>query len=204
MPENCGKHCWEWPACKTESAIKLLFQENSKPQDLIVYTDGPVTKDQWGWGFTVKQDMITIHEDGAASTVSATSLTMEVDKKQSPIIHWIAWRGDNSQTTHTIIFTDLMSLLQKVEWEAQTGYVTVSHPPSETPVSVLPWTCTPEMTEQIDCWQSNHHKWFASQEIWSVEEFETLHAGRHKAKDITPPIAWRREAWKEEALHDAP
>jgi len=26
----------------------------------------------------------------------------------------------------------------------------------------------------------------------------------HKAKDITPSIAWRREAWKEEALDDLP
>ena len=26
----------------------------------------------------------------------------------------------------------------------------------------------------------------------------------HKTKDITPPIAWRREAWKEEALDDLP
>ena len=81
------------------------------------------------------------------------------------------------QSDHTyLILTDLMSLLQKVEWEAQTGYVTVSHPPSETLVSVLPRTCSPEMTDQIGCWQSNHHKWFVSQEIWSVE-FETLYAG---------------------------
>ena len=35
---------------------QVLIQENSKPQDLIVYTDGSVTKDKSGWGFTVKQD----------------------------------------------------------------------------------------------------------------------------------------------------
>ena len=29
-------------------------------------------------------------------------------------------------------------------------------------------------------------------------------ACRHKAKDIIPLIAWRREAWKEEALDDLP
>ena len=48
LPENLGQHCREWPAGKTESEIKLLIQENSKPQDLIVYTDGSVTKDQSG------------------------------------------------------------------------------------------------------------------------------------------------------------
>ena len=52
--------------------------ENSKPQDLIVYTDGSVTKGQSGWAFTVKQGATTIHEDSAAFTVSTASLTMEV------------------------------------------------------------------------------------------------------------------------------
>ena len=32
LPENVGKHCREWPAGKTKSEIKLLIQENSKPQ----------------------------------------------------------------------------------------------------------------------------------------------------------------------------
>ena len=44
-----------------------------------MYTDGSVTKDQWGWGFTVKQDATTIHEDSASYTVSTSSLTMEVE-----------------------------------------------------------------------------------------------------------------------------
>ena len=50
-PENVWNHCREWP----ESEIKLLIQENSNPQDLIVYTDGSVTTGQLGWGFIVKQ-----------------------------------------------------------------------------------------------------------------------------------------------------
>ena len=32
----------------------------------VVYTDGSVTTDQSGWGFTVKQGATTIHEDSAA------------------------------------------------------------------------------------------------------------------------------------------
>ena len=32
-----GKHCREWPADITEPEIKLLIQENSKLQDLVVY-----------------------------------------------------------------------------------------------------------------------------------------------------------------------
>ena len=64
--KSWGGHCREYPADKTESEIKLLIQENSKQQDLIVYTDGSVTKDQSGWGLTVKPGATTIHEDSAA------------------------------------------------------------------------------------------------------------------------------------------
>ena len=46
MPENPEKHCREWPADITESVIKFFIQENSKPQDLVLYTDGLVSKDQ--------------------------------------------------------------------------------------------------------------------------------------------------------------
>ena len=65
-----GKAGREWPAGKTESEIKLLIQENSRPQDLIMYTDGSVTEDQSGWGFTVEQSATTIHEESAAYTLS--------------------------------------------------------------------------------------------------------------------------------------
>ena len=53
---------------------------------------------------------------------------------------WIVSRGD-SQTTHTTILTDSMSLPQKVEWEAQTGMWQCSTPLSKNPVGVLSWTC---------------------------------------------------------------
>ena len=62
-----------------QSETKLLIQENSKPQDFIMYTDDSVTKDQSGWGVTVKQGEATIHEDSAACMVSASSFTMEVE-----------------------------------------------------------------------------------------------------------------------------
>ena len=77
--ENVGKHCRKWPGGKTESEVKFLIQENSKPQDLIVYTDGPVTTDLSQWGFTVKQGATTIHKNNANYTVSTSSLTVEVE-----------------------------------------------------------------------------------------------------------------------------
>ena len=95
------------------SEIKLLIQQNSRPQDLIVYTDGSVTKDQSGWGYTVKQCATTIDKDRAAYMVSISSLTMEAEAVTHDL-RWIASRGD-IQTTHAIILIDSLSLLLKVK-----------------------------------------------------------------------------------------
>ena len=89
LPENLGRHCQEWPAGKVDSKIRQLIQKNSKPQDLIVYTDGSVTQDQSGWGFTVKQGATTIHKNSAAYEVSTSSLTMETEAVIHAL-HWIA------------------------------------------------------------------------------------------------------------------
>ena len=91
---HLAKHCQEWPAGKTESEIKFLIQENRKPPDIIVYTDGSVTKDQSGWGFTVKQGATIIRKEGGSGHP-----------------RWIISRG-NSQTTHAVNFTDRKSLLK--------------------------------------------------------------------------------------------
>ena len=71
---------WDTPARKLKKALsRMASRQNwvrdqashsrkhktARPQ--IVYTDGSVTKDQSGWGFTVKQGATTIHEDSAAS-----------------------------------------------------------------------------------------------------------------------------------------
>ena len=105
---------------------------------------------------------------------------------------------------HAVILEDSKSLLQKVEsgigspdWNMSVNGL---HPPSRIPVGVLPWACRCEgkCTEQID-WRAKQHSQVAcgSKDL-SEEELETLTCGQ-KVKDITPLIAWRREAWKEES-----
>ena len=66
-----------------------------------------------GWGFTGKQGTTNIHEDSAAYTISTSSLTMEVEAV-THALRWVVSRGD-SRTTHVLILTDSMSLLQKVK-----------------------------------------------------------------------------------------
>ena len=60
-----------------------------------------------------------------------------------------------------------------------------------------------ETTEQID-WRAKLSSQVTcfSEELKCWEAWDTTCG--HKAKDITPLIAWRREAWKEEALDGLP
>ena len=137
------KNYQEWPAGKTESEIKLLIQKYGKPQDLIAYTDGSVTKDQSGWCFTVEQGATTIHEYSAAYTVSTSSLTMEAEAAT----HALRCNGSrvDSRTTHAIILKvkELATKSEKngmgsPEWNVSMVDI---HLPKLPWVHVLPWTC---------------------------------------------------------------
>ena len=79
LSENLGTHCREWPAGKANAEVQMLVEANSKPHDIVIYTDGSVTRDRSGWGFTVKQDGRPVHEDSGAHRVTTSSLTMEVE-----------------------------------------------------------------------------------------------------------------------------
>ena len=113
LSENLGTHCREWPAVKANAEVQMLVEASSKPHDIVIYTDGSVTRDRSGWGFTVKQGGRTVHEDNGAHRVTTSSLTMEVEA----VTHAIQWLESpyDAQITHAIILTDSMNLLQKVE-----------------------------------------------------------------------------------------
>ena len=99
-------------------------------------TGGSVTKDQSGWGFTVKQGATTIHEDNAAYTVSNSIWTMDVEAV-THALRWIASRA-NGRTTYAIILTDSLSLLQKVKNETGSPDWNVSMVDIQT--GMCPWS----------------------------------------------------------------
>ena len=113
LSENLGTHCREWSAEKASAEVQMLVEANSKPHDIVSYTDGSVTRDRSGWGFTVKQGGRTVHEDSVSHRVTTSSLTMEVEVV-THALQWLASQRD-AQIPHAIIFTDSMNLLQKVE-----------------------------------------------------------------------------------------
>ena len=79
----------------------------------VIYTDGSVTGERPGWGFTVKQSGRTVHQDSGVHRVTTSSLTMEVEAI-THAIQWIAFHHD-VQITQSIILTDTVNLLLKVE-----------------------------------------------------------------------------------------
>ena len=91
----------------------MLVEANSKPHDIVIYTDDSVTRDQSGWGLTVKQGGRTVHEDNGAHRVTTSSLVMEVEAVKHAI-QWLVSQCD-AQITHAINLTDSMNLLLKVE-----------------------------------------------------------------------------------------
>ena len=110
------------------------------------------------------------------------------------------WSNDASSS-------DSMSLLQKVKSEMESPDWNVSM--VDIHLQKLLWVYCPGQaglkgtTEQID-WQAKQ----PSQMACFLEDPKCWGAWYttcgHKAKDITPSIAWRREAWKEEAVENLP
>ena len=112
------------------------------------------------WGFAVKQGATTIHEDSTTYTVLVTcSFTVGVEAVTHALL-WTALRAD-SQTTHAVILTDSMSFAQKVKWKPRLACLNLRHPPSKTPVNVLPGACRREGTwrenrlPQVSCVSGN-------------------------------------------------
>ena len=114
IPPNLGRHCREWPEGKADAEMNLLIEQKSRnPKDIVIYTDGSVTKNKSGWGFTAKQNGKTIHEDSSTYNISTSSLTMEIEA----VTHALRWLAsvDGMEESQGFILTDSMNLLQKVE-----------------------------------------------------------------------------------------
>ena len=109
---------------KQSQRSSFSFQKkHSEPQDLIVYTDGSVPKCQGA---------------SPSSKVRLPSMkTVQSTRSQPPCLPWVASRGD-IQITHAIILTKSEKWNGKPRLECVDG----RHPPSKTPVGVLP--CMPE------------------------------------------------------------
>ena len=128
------------------SCLLVYIQaETCKPQHLMVYTDGSVTKDQSGWGFTDKQGATTIHEDSTAYTVSVSWQWRWKQLLYPPLDCLKGWQSDHTSS-------QCIELATKSGMEAQTGLCQWSASTFEnscgcTKLDMPEWR---EVIEQID------------------------------------------------------
>ena len=100
-----------------------------------MYTYGSITKDQSGWGFTVKQGSTINNEASAAYTVSTSSLILKLEAS-THAVYWIASRGN----------------------------IPPCHPPhrfNELAAKSKKWNEKPKQA-RVNVWESNGGKWLAS------------------------------------------
>ena len=105
------RHTHPWMASRKNSEIHMLVEANSKPHDLVIFTDGSVTSGRSDWGFTVKQG-----EGPYTKTVMQAVTTSVLTMEAEAVTHSIQWLASQREThiTHAISLTDSMNLLQKV------------------------------------------------------------------------------------------
>ena len=55
-----GRECREWPEGLTDAAIQSLIEENCRPDEIIIYTDGSVLRgERSGWAYSAARHYIT-------------------------------------------------------------------------------------------------------------------------------------------------
>ena len=199
VPKPITESLWDTPARKLGKAlsrmssrqkqpvIKLLVQENSKLQDVIVYTDGSVSTSHcqarcnyhlWRWCSLHSLNLQPNNGSGSSHPCP-------------PLDCIKRWQSDHT-CYHPHRFNELAPKSEKWNGKPRLECVNSWHPPSKTPVDILPWTCQSEgKWQQKDCWAKQ-----PSQVACFLEDLNRWEAQdtscEHKAMDITPLIAWWR------------
>ena len=108
-----GRERRECAPVVNETDIRQLIEDNSRPGDPVIYTDGSVRRgEQSGWGFVVFIGNTRIHggSGGTARTTSSMRMEMEAITKA---LDWL--KEERAETTHLVVVTDSQSILRKVE-----------------------------------------------------------------------------------------
>ena len=97
----------------TEQEILSLINENSKPGDPVIYTDGSVRRGvKSGWGFIALQNNKVMHRASGATAATTSSMKMEI-VAITRALEWICRTQPNS--THLVFLTDSQSTLRRIE-----------------------------------------------------------------------------------------
>ena len=156
MRHSCQK-TWESTvkngrqAKRSQRSSLSLKNNNSKRQDFILYTDGPVTKDQSGWGFTVHCQARCDHHPRRQCSLYGLSFQLgNGDGSSHPCPPLDCLSKEVTVRCHLPPSSQIQWACHK-KWNGKPRVKCVNgrHPPSKTPVVVLPWTCRSEGQDRL-------------------------------------------------------
>ena len=89
-----------------------LAQLHSKPQDIIIYTDGSVNRNtnKSGWDFVAYRKSVKLVEKSSAYSTVTSNMRMEIEGVTAAL-NWLI----TDTSTHSVILTDSLSMLRKIE-----------------------------------------------------------------------------------------
>ena len=106
-----GRECREWPEAQTNAAIQCLIEDNCRPDEVIIYTDGSVLRgERSGWGFSASRHYITLKEGSGATNLTTSSMCVEI----KAITEALKWLCSTEEHQYATILTDSMSTLEKI------------------------------------------------------------------------------------------
>ena len=106
-----GRECREQDPAVAYAEIRALIEENSRPGDVVIYTDGSVQRGtKSGWGYSARSNGSIIQEDSCSYPVTTSSMRMEVDAATAAL-KWVSTTGFRC----ALILTDSQSMLKKIE-----------------------------------------------------------------------------------------
>ena len=73
--------CRKWTGVRAQDTVHELDQLHSKPQDIIIYTDGSVNRNanKSGWGFVTYRNGVKLVEKFSAYSTVTSSMRMELE-----------------------------------------------------------------------------------------------------------------------------
>ena len=74
------KACRKWTGVRAQVTVRELVQLHSKPQDIIIYTNGSVNrnKNKSSWDFIAYRNGVKLVEKSSAYTTVTSSMRMEI------------------------------------------------------------------------------------------------------------------------------
>ena len=85
-----GRECREWGPGAAHAKVETLIEENSRNGDVIIFTDGSVTrKKQSGWAHSARFNGRIVSENSSATDLTLSSIATEINAIMF-VIYWLA------------------------------------------------------------------------------------------------------------------